>query len=196
MNPQAIDKIIKKNKAVGLSDPALDENLKAGEYKAVLKKVWGERDRTIRLQWLENKSNELHPVLMFELAVAKFVASPTIETINLVSIPLIKAASFRVSQDAQCSKDPSVKNGDAATRMSMTYQQRLEKLIQSNLGCSLEKVVSENQDIRVAAIRSQVLETARLSLSSDLPSPDWIGWHGMAWHERIHFWGPRNAYIG
>jgi hypothetical protein len=180
LDRQAMNAIIQEHKSVGLSDPALADNLKTGHYQAVLVSLWSERDRTRRLEWLESKANESHPVLMFELAVAKFVAAPTVETVNRVSIPLIKAAVFRVSQDAQCSKDPSVKNGDAGERMSMTYAARLGKLVQTTLKCSLEEVLKNHQDDRVTAIKSKVLETAKLSVSKDLPSPDWVGWHGLS----------------
>lgn len=180
LDPKTIDAMIRENKDVGLSDPALEDNLKTGNYRAVLVALWSERDRTRRLNWLESKADELHPVLMLELAIAKFGASPTIETINSFSIPLMKAAYFRIIQDAQCSKEPSVKHGDAATRMSMTYERRLNGRIKALLNTSLEETVAENRELRIAAIKAKVMETAQLSLSKDLPSPNWIGWHGLA----------------
>lgn len=180
LDPEAMDELIREHQDIGLSDPALEENLRAGNYKAVLTSLWSERDRTRCLAWLESKADELHPVLMFELAIAKFGAYPTVDTINLVSVPLLRAAYFRVHQDSQCAKDVSVKNGDAAERMSMTYLQRLGVRTRALLGCPLEEVLERSQDIRIAAIKEKVLETARLSLSRDLPSPDWVGWHGMA----------------
>lgn len=177
---EAMDLMIRANKGIGLSDPFLEDNLKRGDYRAVLVSVWSERDRPRRLAWLESKSNELHPVLMFELSVAKFVASPTAETVNSFSVPLIQAAAFRVTQDAQCAKDVSVKNGDAAIRMSTTYARRLHRQVEATLQRSLPQVLSDHQDARIAAIKEKVLTTAQLSQRQDLPSPDWIGWHGLS----------------
>lgn len=179
LDRKAMNALIHENKHIGLSDPALEVNLEQGSYQKVLAALWSERDRTRRVEWLESKEGELHPVLMFELAVAKFVKTPTIETINEVSIPLMKAADFRIQQDAQCCQEPSVKNGDASTRMSIVYQTRLNQRIQASLNTSLANVLSENAKIRVAAIREKMLETATLSLSRALPSPNWVGWHGI-----------------
>ncbi|MDP1608329.1 MAG: hypothetical protein Q8L98_03330 [Chlamydiales bacterium] len=175
----AMNSIIHENKHIGLSDPELEAHLEQGSYQKVLVALWSERDRTRRVEWLESKEGGLHPVLMFELAVAKFVKTPTIETVNKVSIPLMKAADFRVQQDSQCSKEPSVKYGDASARMCLIYQTRLNQRIQASLNTSLEKILSENQNLRVAAIRKKALETAQLCLSGALPSPNWVGWHGV-----------------
>jgi hypothetical protein len=139
---------------------------------------------------------------MFELAIAEFSAKPTAETIHLLSIPLIKAASFRVAQDAQCSTDASVKYGDASMRMSITYEQRLKNRVQALLNCPLEDILKEQQNERMAAIKKKVLETAKLSLSTSLPSPDWVGWHGMSvfisgapkMHEASEYKQIRDAY--
>lgn len=180
LDREAMDAMIQEHKSVGLSDPALADNLKTGNFQAVLVSLWSERDRTRRLEWLESKANELHPVLMFELAVAKFVAAPTVETVIRVAIPLIKAAGFRVKQDACCSRDSSVKDGDAGERMSITYLNRLERQVQATFNHSLTEIVSDHQEACTAAIKSKVLETARLSISRDLPSPYWIGWHGLS----------------
>jgi hypothetical protein len=180
LDPKAMDAIIKENQTVGLSNPDLEKNLTVGKYPPVLVSLWSERDRAKRRSWLESKVDELHPVLMFELSVAKFVASPTIETIISVSMPLMRSAVFRVLQDAQCSEDPSVKHGDASLRMRSTYEKRLAKKVQEILKRSLQDIVDESRDMLQTAIKAELLKTARLSMSRDLPSPDWIGWHGLS----------------
>ncbi len=178
LDPRDMNSMIRRNNGVGLSAPQLQDKLKSGDYQFVLEALWSDRDRSRRLNWLQERKDELHPVLMFELAVAKFVASPTIETIVSISIPIMKAASFRVAQDSQCSDDSSVKYGDASERMTLTYLKRLDSRVQAVLHTSIDDVIQNHQNID--ANKTKVLETARLSRTTELPSPDWIGWHGMS----------------
>jgi len=178
LQPIAINEIIKKGKSAGLSNTAaLNKNLKKGCYIPVLNAIWSDKDR--RLSWLQSHASELHAPLMFEQAIAEFVNSPTVTTIVEISIPLIQAATFRVNQDSKCSTDPSVFNGDAAPRMRNTYLISLNKQIEKHLGKKLENVLSENQSAIDSAMTAKTLKTAELSLSQKLPSPDWIGSHGI-----------------
>ena len=172
--------LIQEYQGVGLSDPFLETNLQAGNYSDVLLSLWFEGNLSRRLEWLRSKSNELHPVLMFEQAIAEFTAAPTAETVNFISVPLLNAAGFRVSQDALCVREMSLKNGDSADCMHMIYTERLERRMKTLLNLSLERVSLENPEGREAAIKAKVLETAQASRSIDLPSPKWIGWHGMS----------------
>ncbi len=179
LDPVQMNQLIQERKHIGLNDPALEDNLRAGRYQPVLQALWSERDRDRRLAFLDSKKQELHPVLMFEEAIARFGASPTNETVHSVAIPLIDAAAFRVNQDAQCASDCSVKYGDAAARMHLAYGRRLTNRVQALMHRPLHEIAREHQQELKTSTTAKVLDVARQSLSTELPSPDWVGFHGM-----------------
>lgn len=180
LNPIELSNIRKANPK-GLTETAtLSEHLSRNDYIPVLYSIWSERNQARRLEWLKLQAPSLHAPLLFEQAIAEFAAAPTVDTINTISFPLMKVAGFRVSQDMTCSTDPSVSFGDAAVRLTIAYQSRLEKLVKKHLNKSLAQILTENKDIRMAAIEKKAKETIQASLSCQLPLPDWIGWHGMS----------------
>ncbi len=156
-----------------------------GLYNEALGAVW--RDKDNRLDFLRIVEPGFHAPLMFERVVAELTANPTIDTICRICLPLLRAAAFRVVQDSKCSTDNSVHNGDAGTRMSMTYEASLAKKIESLskkdgtelYGKSLKSIYEENKDLIVRGRQKAVLETANATLTASLSSPDWIGKHGM-----------------
>lgn len=179
---EAVSQIIKKNKE-GVNSPQIEEKLQSNDYISVLSLIWGERDSAKRLSWLRNHASELHAPLLYEQAIAEFKESPTVETVVQVSLPLIKAASFRVRQDAQCSQDPSVYNGDAHLRMEMTYGQALiEGMKKYASDLDLGTIQSQNKDAIREATLNKVKEIAQQTIANPdaLPSPNWIGFHGMS----------------
>lgn len=202
LDPVQMNQLIQDRKHIGLNDPALEDNLRAGKYQPVLQALWSERDRDRRLAFLDSKKQELHPVLMFEEAIARFGASPTLETVHSVAIPLIDAAAFRVNQDAQCASDSSVKYGDAAARMHLTYGRRLAIRVQNLMHRPLHDIARENHQALKTSITAKVLDVARQSLSTELPSPQWVGFHGMemfmsgkpGMHSADQYANYRNAY--
>jgi hypothetical protein len=177
--PSEVDKIIQEGKE-GLSNTEkLNGHLAKSEYIPVLKAIWRERDRARRLTWLQSHASELHAPLMFEQALAEFVNVPTIETLFNTSLPLIRAAVFRVEQDSVCSADASVCHGDAPSRMLMLYQKIIFGLTQKHLQKDLALLIMENETLVQSNCIAKVLEVARLSLTCELPSPTWIGFHGL-----------------
>ncbi|MCI0382360.1 MAG: hypothetical protein L0207_04850 [Chlamydiae bacterium] len=178
LNPTEADKIIKEGK--GLSNSAeIEKNLKESRYIPVLKALWSEKDKEKRLEWLKSHS-KLHAPLMFEQAIAEFVNYPTVEAIHSISMPLIKAATFRVLQDSKCSRDPSVFNGDAPGRVAETYMKILENQVQKHLKKSLADIGNEKKEMLASFIRSKLIEIIKQSKEKELPDPSWIGWHGMS----------------
>lgn len=174
--PAKVQVIINEGKAVGLSNgEALNEQLKNSDYIPVLKAIWSERDRSRRLEWLRSHAPEMHAPLMYEQALAEFVASQTVETVTKISLPLIQAATFRVYQDSQCSSDASVYKGDAPVRMKLTYLKSLDTLTKKFLKTPLSEIKAENN-----YMAAKVVEVAQASMSQELPSPNWIGHHGMS----------------
>lgn len=148
-----------------------------GNYPEVLGAIWKDKDN--RLSFLRQLAPELHGVLLFELGMAEFLASKTVETVNLVVLPLFKAAIFRIRQDARCSQDPSVSFGDADERLAMVYSQSLDTATKKYLGQSLEQIQTVLVDQRRAAFVERLRQTALASKTTELPSPKWIGFHGM-----------------
>ncbi len=171
-----MDAVIRADNGVGLSEPTLGADLQAGNYGPVLKSLWCERDRTRRLDWLRSKANELHPPLMFEQAIAEFGADPTATTVNLVSIPMMQGAAFRVTQDFACAADRSVRVEGAADCLVKIYMERLEKQVQLKLRCSIKDISSDERD---PACLAKIREIAQAAIDQTLPSPRWVGWHRM-----------------
>lgn len=185
--PVVANAIIEEGRAEGLSRTDYLKRLaEEGQYIPVLKAVWSERDRPRRLEWLRANAS-LHAPLMFERAIAEFALSPTVQTIHLVSLPLIEAAKLRVQQDCQCSQDPSVYAGDAHELMAHIYLESLERLSLEKLHQSVDRSGSFRGE--QAAIVEKKLETMRLSMSTPLPSPEWTKWHSpgaLTWNMPMH----------
>lgn len=199
-NKAELEKIKKEGKESGLSyTNVLSEQLSHGNYIPVLKAIWSEENPERKITWLRTCAlTQLHGPLMFELAVEEFAHDPRPVVLNARSLPLIKAAAFRVQQDAKCSKDASVYNGDAHARMFGAYVARLNELTQKFLGMTprqAESLVQPDPNYSLATIASR-------SLTVELPSPVWIKNHGMAFflkeegpmHPEADFKRIRDAY--
>lgn len=182
LDKEAVSQIIKKHNE-GVNSPEIEEKLESNDYISTLSLIWGERDAARRLSWLRNHADRLHAPLLYEQAIAEFKESPTVETVIQVSLPLIKAASSRVAQDAQCSQDASVYSGDAHIRMEYVYNRALmdvQKKYAPSL--NLNNILSENKNIIKKTTLNKLKEVAEQSIKNPnmLPSPAWIGFHGMS----------------
>ena len=158
----------------------ISQQLASGDYIPVLKALWSEQDKQRRFEWLRQQEKDLHAPLLFEQAIAEFEVLPTIETIIKTCIPLISIANFRVKQDMQCSKDPSVCKGDAAIRMQNTYNQALAKKAGKNLYKRVCSTIEKNHPQETIDLYQKVTEAAEERKSKNLPNPTWIGFHGMS----------------
>lgn len=179
LNPNFMNTLIPTNEYGGLSGFQLEELLNQEQYHSVLTSIWEEPNKQRVVNWLRLKCENLHAILFFELAVAEFLTSPQIETIYSLSIPLLKAGEFRVHQDSQCADDLSVSCGDAATRLVATYTEKLNRLVKKHLNVSFEELIQNLSIEQLNPIKEKILQTARLSLTTKLPSPTWVGWHGL-----------------
>ncbi len=182
LNPSSIDAIIKNN-SEGLSKPSLTKDLEKGNYISVLSAVWGEKDKIRRLTWLRLNA-ELHAPLMYELAIAEFVNNPTLETITKITFPLLKAATFRVTQDASCSDDSTVSHGDAHLCMDGTYRDALGKAVKKYAKDITPAIFAAKTKEAQSEVQQKICEIARQTLENldKLPNPTWIGYHGLDVH--------------
>lgn len=177
---QHFDEIAKNSKiqGKGLGDTqSLQQSLDKGDYIPVLRAVWSEKDTIRQLQWLREKAALLHAPLMFELALAEFSSTPDInkiKTFYLVSIPLIKAAAFRVMQDAQCSTRSSFPHGTIGEKMAKIYTKALERRATVALGKTRAQLLTTEQEMRLFMIKMAIEETALRSIMQELPPPTWI----------------------
>lgn len=173
-----MDAIIKANRA-GLDAPGLEDNLQNGTYIPVLSAVWGERDKAKRIDWLRLHA-DLHPPLMFERAIAEFVAAPTAETVTKLVVPLMHAAAFRIHQDAECLLESEPLGKFLEDRMYIVYLSLLAKVGKKHAPeLNLEQImmaekdgIDENSCKRLARIASITLRCPEL-----LPNPVWISYH-------------------
>jgi hypothetical protein len=176
--PEQLAKAIEGYK--GLSDPAkADEALKAGNYIEVLKYLWSEKDHKKRLDWLKQKTSESHPVLLYEYAIETLRNNQPLNwDAFLQSTAVSFVANLRAMQDAQCFSDNSVQA--AAGMLFITYSQLVA---QDNL--IDEKTTTEFMD-RLRKDPKPYLQIVEgyfqpvVDGTAQLPSPDWIRYHGMA----------------
>jgi|GEM_PF-3281010 len=159
---------------IGCLSPAnrerYDQAIRGGKYIPAIGAVW--KDPENRSRFLASYTEQLHAPLMFEEAIERFRRDPRMAVAINTSLPLIRAASFRVRQDAVCSADGSVSRGDAHIRMSMVYSRILAREFRARFGMKMPNP-SE------LVIKAKVEAVARASINRELPSPNWIGEHGM-----------------
>ena len=148
--------------------------MKKSDYIPILKAIWSERNRTLRLKWLQSHAAEFHAPLMYEQAISEFVVNPTAATLFQKTLPLIRAATFRVYQDSQCCKDSSVCKGDAPLRMESTYRISLNRQIEKRYKQSLETFVMNHMGL-IQENNQLCKEIAQKTLAS--PRLDRIFWH-------------------
>jgi hypothetical protein len=172
-NPGAIGRIRKEygEDCLDRESSKFDKLARAGEYIQVLGAVWS--DKSNRLLFLRRHAQELHAPLMFEQAIAEFTANPTKSTLQYTSLPLIKAAAFRIDQDAKSLPDPSEFNGDPATQMFKIYIAALDTQVQKHLNFQLNIIEQNVPDLNKSNVR-KILEVANRSIKIKLPPPDYI----------------------
>ncbi len=107
--------------------------------------------------------------------MSEFTNSPTAETIQNVVFSFFMAARFRISQDAACSSDVSV-GGNAMSTMTTTYSLALATRAKQLLGRQFKELPPTITSIAQATFYREIITQ---SLTSSLPNPTWVGYHGM-----------------
>lgn len=166
----------------GLTDiKTVNDDLKKQNYIRVLNCLWTESDSQKRLVWLEQKVNENHPILMFELAEAYYYQNPSLETYVLKSLPWLVAGVMRTYIDADCSSDASVQA--APEFLMFAYQEPiLADLLKNSSQNDLTDFIKNNQKTyyqNIFSVSRQVLEPFTADTLKDMPSPEWVFHHGM-----------------
>jgi hypothetical protein len=173
-DPKAFSAYIQAEGAQGISNgEALKALAEKGDYIPVLKAIWSEKDHTRQLTWLRSNAS-LHAPLMFELALAEFAAAPTVETIELISFPLISAANLRINQDSVCSQDYFIYSLPPSD-MGKAYCKSLDQLMQKHLFHPFDRFNLSQRCLQASIQKS--IETLLSSKSLPLPNPTWISWH-------------------
>ena len=158
----------------------LDQLLKNQEYIEILNHLWTEGDYTKRINWLQKAVSGNHPLMMMELAYAHFLRSPTLETSQIKSIPLLAVAKMRLEMDASCTSDKSVFGG---VSVGGNYESLIfEALLQRNTEDELREHYSKHLEEEFMSF----YELAKILLypftqkeEYILPSPHWIFYHGL-----------------
>lgn len=170
----------------------VDERLKVGDYISVITwlccKNTVERQRcsitkyqvTIHdksLVWLRNHAVPPHTPLIYERAIFEFLSAPTVTTLHMVSIPLIKAASSCVLQDCVAMKDLSERKVTIMENIEESYLTYLEKLSKKFLNCGIEEISERTRVDRAVRIREEILIIAEKSLLVEIPETIWLSWY-------------------
>jgi hypothetical protein len=174
--PKNYERLMEDESEICLSDPAVEHFLHQGHFPRVLTALWREKDLSKKVAWLVSKSPAMHPILMYEEAIAKFIIQPSVDQLIQESLPLFDAAYFRVCQDAECSLNPEVKT-TIKNRISECYRARFSCLVYKHLRQSftiLEPTIKK-REINDARVKQVAKET----LQKELASPTWIGYCGM-----------------
>lgn len=154
--------------------------LKKQEHIEILNRLWTERNYTKRINWLQETVSENHPMMMMELAYAYFLRSPTLETYQIKSLPLLHVAKMRLEMDASCTSDESVFAGVSVVE---NYEMIiLETLLRRNTNDELQEYCSKNLErefISLYELAKILLYPFTQEEKYSLPSPSWIFYHGL-----------------
>lgn len=145
----------------------LPQLLKDGLYIPVLQNVWTQFDQPRRLQWLREQP-QIHAPLLAERAIEEFIANPTVNTVIEIALPLIKAAEFRVRQDAVGVIDDSF--ASAYRDLQAIYLPKLDTLCGKNLDMSLYDIISANAQKLQEFVEKKIDEIVSLTFTEQLPS--------------------------
>lgn len=173
---QNLKALLESEEKVDLYCPSIDHFLSQSAFPEVLTALWKEPDMAKKVTWLASKSEQLHPILLYEEAIAKFSVNPSATQLTQEALPLLDAAYFRLCQDAECSLNSEVKT---------SIVERIHELFRGRLGSMAYKHFKipffelemrlRKRDICI----SKVQEIAKLSLTKELPSPTWLGECGL-----------------
>lgn len=170
-----------KKKYQGLdNNEKLTRLLKKQEYIEILNHLWTERNYTIRINWLQEAVSDNHPMMMMELAHAYFLRSPTLETYQIKSLPLLRVAKMRLEMDASCTSDESVFSGVSVVE---NYEMIiLETLLQRNNNDEIQEYLLKNLEgefISLYKLAKILLYPFTQKETHNLPSPSWIFYQGL-----------------
>ncbi len=171
LNKEKASDIIREHPEGLSNEIALKEALRVQDYVGLLKSVWGERDREKRLAWLQTKSFEA--VLPYELALAEFKMSPSIETLATKTLPFFAVASARARIDVACSRDKPL--GSFYLQMENTYYQALGRLIIERTKVDSSFPLSLSKENRIKNFENSIRKLQELKENIPaLSSPRWV----------------------
>lgn len=160
-------------KGEGLKSGAvMDEQLKKGEFVALLSELWSERDDKKRLLWLREKEGGSYPLLLFELAVEVGKNRPTVEGVE-EAITLLELGKMRTELDALCTNNSSA--ATAAGTLYKTYARAVANGVSGDPALLKELLEAPKEPLsrRVNKRLYEALVVMQKNLDS-LPPPDWI----------------------
>lgn len=158
----------------------LEAHLKKRDYIPVIKWIWHQRQHDVLnvLEVLRGQLKASHPPLMYELAILEFMVNPSEETLHLTSLPLIKAASSRVFQDASCLEGSETFKEKLMDDMERCYVTHLEWLSIKHLEKKLDQAGVCLQTRREKKIKSAIIKAAICSQLNEPSEENWLRWYG------------------
>lgn len=169
-NNQKIANAIIRGNPDGLTGEGAQQAIDRQDYTTMLQKIWGERDRTARLDWLRGKTYT--PFAISERGFAELKADPTAQTLYRVALPLLFFDQIRIRMDRKCSNDPSIAgNQEVATRAYFMSLRTLASKHNLALEMSGEKLLDFHKE--ELALCKQ-LERDLEENPDILSSPEWL----------------------
>jgi hypothetical protein len=163
------------------NEEKLNRLLNEQNYIEVLNSLWTEPKGTKRLDWLEKKANEGHPILMLELGVEYYNQNPNLNTYIVKTMPWFMAGVRRTLIDAACTSDKSAEA--AAELLLYSYQENIfEDLFKRHSQNEFESYLIQNKktfQLSNIAVLKIVLAPLVDGRQVNQPSPAWVFAHGM-----------------
>lgn len=179
LSPVAFAKIVERQTFTSLTDNAhLERQLECGDFNSVLETIWCERDVKKKLTWLRGKSDQLHPLLIYELAIAEFEDCPKWSTLHLISIPLVKVANFRTYQDCACLKVKKSVYENVSERFDKIYMACLSVLSLEKCKRNFDMLTTAQSKISDREIREMVRVAATCTLLLQPSRFNWLRFYG------------------
>lgn len=151
---------------------ALEASLQKQDYISVLKTLWSEKDAGKRLDWLLQKEDESHTILLFELALELFKNNPSLENLHR-SLFLLELGKYRADIDSICINDPSMKT--ASQSLYINYATAIGNIV-SQRPDLIHELREDSKHVLTKEILQNVLDKLeQIENNIDtLPSPNWI----------------------
>lgn len=160
--------------AVILEETKANEFVVKGEFSYLLALLWSNEGSSVALEWLRKKEVVLNAVLLYELAIAEFLAAPSVEILQSRCVPLIKKANVRVLQECCCLEGLASLRETIMARMEETYMGHLMAVVMSKI--DEEAVAQINCDQEV--IKQEIRKVANESFTVDVTGKSWLRWYG------------------
>ncbi len=174
--PHAVQKIALDNNGMNNMN-ALENNLQSGDYIPVLKALWSEKDIKKKIDWLQEKKHESHPILLFELSVEVVKEDPSLSNLE-ESLYLLELGKYRTDLDAICVSDSSALA--AAQSLYNNYSKVIATVVSQNPSLKEMLTTGQSKEMNVRILQKLLISLKQVQQKlNSLPPPNWVSTHAL-----------------